>query len=144
MGSNAFCWFFGRLNFPIMSFLALASPLFDPRPSSPSSCLLFQSSKGKKNQESSTKASSHVTSLSLSLPVSLCLHSFLNQEKVAWARLGVCQKITLPAWVSAPGLWLAPWFRLCSWLSTPYRSTRKGGRWGEVLFTRLVLRRLNL
>lgn len=85
------------------------------------------------------------TALSLSLPVSFYPHSFLNQEKVAWARPGVCQKITPPVWVPAPGLWLAAWRRLCSWLSTPYRSARRkeGGR-GGVLFTRLILRRLNL
>ena len=70
------------------------------------------------------------TSLSLSLPVSF---SFLNQEKVAWARPGVCQKMTLPVWVPAPGLWLAAWRRPCSWLSTPYRSARRGGGGGTLL-----------
>lgn len=137
-----------------MSFLTLAPTFwlhflcfFDPRPSLPSSCLLFsvikwQKKKNKKVAQRRLLTSHLYTSLSLSLPVSLYPHSFLNQEKVAWARPGVCQKIILPVWVPAPGLWLAAWRQLCSWLSMPYRSA--GWGWGGGLFTTPTLRRLNL
>lgn len=122
-GSPTLCYF----SLLILLWLFDSMSLFLwPRPSSPRSCLLFSIIKWQK-QESSTEVPSHIAPLRLSFSVCVFyLLSFLNQEKVAWARPGVCQKITPSVWAPTPGLWLSAWHRLWSWLSMPYRSARRG------------------
>lgn len=51
--------------------------------------------------------------------------SILNQETVAWAKPGACQRITLPVCVPTSGLCFPAWFWLWSWPSMPYRSARR-------------------
>lgn len=127
-----------------------------PLTSSPPSFPFFHHEMPKEESSTSSWVTSnlHISlSLSVSLPLlSIHLNSSLNQEMVALATPGACQRITLPVCVPVLGLWLSAWCWLWSWLSMPYRSAR-GEKRGhpprsrsqkqKVLFTRLILRRLN-
>lgn len=116
-----------------MSFLTLTPTpwlLFSPPPPppSPSSRRLFLLPLIKCQKKKSSTSNRVMSNLYTSLfppCVSLYLPSILNQETVAWAKPGACQRITLPVCVPTSGLWFPAWLWLWSWPSMPYRSARR-------------------
>ena len=116
------CHFWLLLRLCDSCFLLLVLP-------SPSSRRLFLLPLIKcQNKKAARATESWLTFTRLSLPpprVSLYLPSILNQETVAWAKPGACQRITLPVCVPASGLWFPAWLWLWSWPSMPYRSARR-------------------